>query len=79
VNRSGLVEVLSEEADQMKVEEYNLLLGEIKKLKALGDVLRCNTSKLPDDTIEIIGRVIFDISGHLMEKLDEMHTTNEKA
>ena len=59
----------------MKVDEYNVLHAEIGKLKALGDVLRWNTSKLQDDTIESIGGLIFDISRYLQKKLNEMHGT----
>ncbi len=59
----------------MKVEEYYVLHAEISKLKALGDVLRWNASKLQDDTVESIGGLIFDISKYLMEKLHEISGT----
>ena len=55
--------------------EIEKLKADIAKLKALGDVLRWNTSKLQDDTIESIGGLIFDISRYLLEKLNETHDT----
>ncbi len=61
----------------MKADEYNILYPEAKKLKALGDVLRCNASKLQDDTIETLGGLIFDISKNLMKNLREMYATDE--
>ncbi len=63
----------------MKVEEYNALYRELNKLKALGDVLRWNASKLQNDTVESIGGLIFDISKYLMEKLQEMSGTKHEG
>lgn len=57
----------------MEAEEYNALYPEVNKLKALGDVLRWNASKLQNDTVESIGSLIFDVSKCLLEKLHEMH------
>jgi hypothetical protein len=61
----------------MKADEYNTLYAEAKKLNAFGDILRCNASKLQDDTIETLGGLIFDISKNLMKNLREMYATDE--
>ncbi|HIC90608.1 MAG TPA: hypothetical protein EYP21_00805 [Syntrophaceae bacterium] len=63
----------------METEEYNALYPEVNKLKALGDVLRWNASKLQNDTVENIGGLIFDISKCLLERLHEMHGSKEEA
>ena len=53
----------------MNAEEYHMLYLEVKKLRALGDALRWNTSKLQNDTVEGIAGLIFDISTHILEKV----------
>jgi hypothetical protein len=53
----------------MTPEEYNVLYLEVKKIRALGDVLRCNHSKLQNDTVESIGGLIFVISTHILKKV----------
>ncbi|MBE9542632.1 MAG: hypothetical protein IMF01_09970 [Proteobacteria bacterium] len=55
----------------MTPKEYNVLYLEVKKLRALGDVLRCNPSKLQNDTVESIGGLIFIISTHILKKVRE--------
>jgi len=63
----------------MEAEEYNALYPEVNKLKALGDVLRWNASKLQNDTVESIGGLIFDVSKCLLEKLHDMQAAKGEA